>query len=141
VGTPLTVAELRPSLEGVWPAVIASADARGEPNITYLSKVFYVDEDHVALSNQFFSKTVANVRVNPRAEITLMEPSTLRHVRLDVEYENSLDRGELFERASAEIDAVASLMHAEKVFKLRALDVYRFLSAYVVPSDIDEADG
>ncbi len=49
---PLTLGGLRPLLEGVWPAVIASADARGEPNITYLSKVFYVDEDHVALSNQ-----------------------------------------------------------------------------------------
>jgi len=138
---PLTVAGLRPLLEGVWPAVIASADARGEPNITYLSKVFYVDEDHVALSNQFFSKTVANLRVNPRAQITLMEPGTLRHVRLDVEYERSLDTGELFERASAEIDAVASLMHAENVFKLRGLDIYRFLSAYVVPSDLDQADG
>jgi adenylate cyclase len=141
VGAPVTLAELRAFLEGVWPAVIASADARGEPNITYLSKVFYVDEDHVALSNQFFSKTVANLRVNPRAQITLMEPSTLRHVRLDVEYESSLDAGELFERASAEVDAVATLMHAENVFKLRGLDVYRFLSAYVVPSDIDEPVG
>jgi adenylate cyclase len=141
VDTPLTLARLRHFLQGVWPAVIASADARGEPNVTYLSKVFYVDEHHVALSNQFFSKTVANLRVNPRAEVTLMEPSTLRHVRLDVEYERSIDAGELFERASAEIDAVASLMHAENVFKLRGLDVYRFLSAYVVPSDLDEADG
>jgi adenylate cyclase len=141
VDAPLTLARLRHFLQGVWPAVIASADAQGEPNVTYLSKVFYVDEHHVALSNQFFSKTVANLRVNPRAEITLMEPSTMRHVRLDVEYERSIDMGELFERASAEIDAVASLMHAENVFKLRCLDVYRFLSAYVVPSDLDEADG
>jgi adenylate cyclase len=141
VDAPVKLAVLRHYLEGVWPAVIASADARGEPNITYLSKVFYVDEDHVALSNQFFSKTVANLRVNPRAQITLMEPSTLRHVRIDVEYESSLDTGELFERARAEIDAVASLMHAESVFKLRGLDVYRFLSAYVVPSDLDAADG
>jgi adenylate cyclase len=141
VDAPLTLAGLRHCLEGVWPAVIATADARGEPNVTYLSKVFYVDEDHVALSNQFFSKTVANLRVNPRAEITLMEPGTLRHVRLDVEYERSFDSGELFERASAEIDAIASLMNAENVFRLRALDVYRFLSGFVVPSDLDEADG
>jgi predicted pyridoxine 5'-phosphate oxidase superfamily flavin-nucleotide-binding protein len=141
VDAPLTLPRLRHALQGVWPAVIASADARGEPNVTYLSKVFYVDEHHVALSNQFFSKTVANLRVNPRAEVTLLEPSTLRHVRLDVEYERSIDTGELFERARAEIDAVASLMHAENVFKLRGLDVYRFLSAYVVPSDLDQADG
>jgi adenylate cyclase len=140
VDAPVTPAGLRHCLEGVWPALIATADARGEPNVTYLSKVFYVDEDHVALSNQFFSKTVANLRVNPRAEITLLEPSTLRHVRLDVEYERSIDSGELFDRASAEIDAIASMMNAESVFRLRALDVFRFRSAFVVPSDLDEAD-
>lgn len=137
----LTLAGLRHCLEGVLPALIATVDADGEPNVTYLSKVFYVDEKRVALSNQFFSKTAANIRVNPRAEITLMEPGTVRHYRFEVEYELSIDSGELFERASAEIEAIASLMGAQDVFKLRALDVYRVRSAYRVPSDLDHRNG
>jgi adenylate cyclase len=138
MATAMKLGDMRPCLEGVLPAIVATCDAAGEPNITYLSKVFYIDADHVALSNQFFTKTVANVRQNPRAEVTLLEPGTVRHYRFELEYEHSLSSGERFERASAEIDAVASLMGKEDVFHLRALDVYRVLSIYRVPSDLDE---
>ena len=51
--------------EGVVPAVIASAAADGTPNITYLSRVQLVDNEHLALSNQFFSKTSRNLAENP----------------------------------------------------------------------------
>lgn len=137
MAAPLKLGDFRHCLEGVLPAVVATCDAAGEPNITYLSKVFHVDSEHVALSNQFFTKTVANIRQNPRAEITLMEPGTVRHIRFGVEYERSIDSGELFERASAEIDAIASLTGAKDVFRLRALDIYRVLSIYRVPCDLD----
>lgn len=133
--------EVRACLEGILPAVIATADAEGTPNITYLSKVFYVDEGRVALSNQFFSKTVANIRKNPFAQLTVMHPATGRHYRLDLEYERSSNSGELFETARAEIDAIASLVGAQDVFRLRALDVYRVLSTYAVPSDLDASGG
>ena len=139
MATPLRLEDLRDCFDGVLPAVIATCDAEGEPNITYLSKVFLVDSERVALSNQFFTKTVANIWQNPQAEVTVMEPGTVRHFRLDVQYERSLDSGELFDSASAEIDAVASLMGAENVFRLRALDVYRVLSIFRVPCDLDEA--
>lgn len=133
--------EVRACLEGVLPAVIATANADGTPNITYLSKVFYVDERRVALSNQFFSKTVANIRQNPFAQLTVMHPTTGRHYRLDLEYERSMNSGDLFETARAEIDAIASLMGARDVFRLRALDVYRVLHGYAVPCDLDESGG
>ena len=52
--------------EGVIPSLIATIDDRGIPNVSYLSHVYYVNSDHVALSNQFFTKTAANVRSNRR---------------------------------------------------------------------------
>jgi adenylate cyclase len=36
--------------------------ADGTPNISYLSQVIAIDDEHVGLSNQFFSKTAANIR-------------------------------------------------------------------------------
>jgi len=128
---------LRDCMEGVLPAVVATSAADGTPNVTYLSKVTFVDLEHVALSNQFFSKTVSNVRENPLAQITLLQPSTGRQLRLDARFDHEEDEGELFEQMRAEIDAIASLMHMEEVFRLRSVDVYRVLQIEFVPSDVD----
>ena len=51
--TPL--ASIRDCFEGVIPSIIATLDADGLPNVSYLSQVYLVDDEHVALSNQFFS--------------------------------------------------------------------------------------
>jgi hypothetical protein len=127
--------QIRDALEGVMPAVVATSAADGTPNITYLSKVVFVDAEHVALSNQFFSKTVDNVRQNPRAQITLIRPRSGQQVRLDASLVRSEDGGELFEQVRAEIDAIASLMHMEAVFKLRSLDIYRVQRIELLASD------
>ena len=54
--------DLHACFEGVIPSIIATASQDGVPNISYLSHVAFVDDEHVALSNQFFSKTAANIR-------------------------------------------------------------------------------
>jgi adenylate cyclase len=131
------LADIRDCLEGVLPAVIATSSAQGVPNVTYLSKVRYVDPEHVALTNQFFSKTVENIAQNPRAQITLIRPSTGQQVRLDATFVQSVGSGELFEQLRAELDAIASLMGMQDVFKLRSADVYRVLRCEPVPSDVD----
>jgi adenylate cyclase len=129
--------DLRPCLEGVLPAVIATASEDGTPNVTYLSKVWPFDAEHVALSNQFFSKTVANIAKNPQAQLLVMHPADLRHYRLDVEYVRSEYSGEQFDRMSAEIDALASMFGMQNVFRLRALDVCRVKRIAIVPSALD----
>lgn len=63
---PVALASLNLCFEGAVPAVVATAAADGTPNVTYLSRVRMVDADHVALSNQFFSKTSRNLAENPR---------------------------------------------------------------------------
>lgn len=127
--------QVRDAMEGVLPAVVATCAADGTPNVTYLSKVVFVDAEHVALSNQFFSKTVDNVRQNPHAQITLIRPSSGQQVRLEAQLVRSEDGGELFEQVRAEIDAIASIMHLEAVFKLRSVDVYRVQRVELVASD------
>ena len=135
----LLLEQVRDCMEGVLPAVIATSAADGTPNVTYLSKVVYVDAEHVALSNQFFSKTMANVRDNPRAQITLIQPKTCRQLRLDARFVRSEDGGELFEQLRAEIDAIASLMGMQDVFRLRSVEVFRVLRADFIASDVDAA--
>jgi pyridoxine/pyridoxamine 5'-phosphate oxidase len=134
---PFPLASLKECFEGVMPAVIATVAGDGTPNVTYLSKVIYVDEQHVALSNQFFSKTVKNVRDNPQAQITVLNPQNGRQARLDVRFVRAETSGELFEQLRAEIDAIASMMGMQGIFRLHSADVYAVTHGELVMCDLD----
>jgi predicted pyridoxine 5'-phosphate oxidase superfamily flavin-nucleotide-binding protein len=131
----------RPSLgditrcfEGTIPAVIATASAGGVPNVTHLSRVHYVDDEHVALSNQFFSKTVRNLAENPRASVLVIDPLEYKGYRLTLVWERTERRGPLFDRLHRDIEAIAALTGMQGVFKLRSADVYRVVQLDQLPS-------
>ncbi len=65
--------EIRPVLDSGIPAVMVTCSSDGIPNVTIISQVYYVDETHAALSFQFFSKTIRNVRENPRAYVRVWD--------------------------------------------------------------------
>ena len=88
----------------------------------------YVDEGHVALSFQFFSKTIQNVRENPRAFVCLHDPAGHTHWVLDLEFQRSETEGPIFDVMDMQIEAIASATGMSGIFKLRAADIYRVLS-------------
>lgn len=51
-----------PALQGMFPSWITTCSAAGEPNTSVISQIWYVDENHVALSNQFFQQDKAQHR-------------------------------------------------------------------------------
>jgi adenylate cyclase len=127
---------IRDALEGGAPAVIATCAADGTPNVSYLSDVLYVDERHVALSWQFFSKTRANVLQNPYARVLLMHPSSAARTRMLVQYLRTETEGPLFERLRARLAGIASHQGMAAVFRLRGADVYRVLALEAVPGPV-----
>ena len=46
----------------------------GVPNVTYLSRAHPVDDEHIALSNQFLSKSSRNLAENPQRSLLLVRP-------------------------------------------------------------------
>ena len=114
--------------DGAVPPVIATCATDGVPHVTYLSQLNLVDDDHVALSNQFWSKTTANLADNPRASVLVTDSQTYETYRMALRFERRDTDGPIFERLRVSIDAIAKMMGMEEIFSLRSADVYRVLS-------------
>ena len=101
--------EIRPALDNGIPAVMVTCSAAGVPNTTIISQVYYVDETHMALSFQFFNKTIRNVRENPRAQRLRAGHSPVRrNWILEIEYDHSETEGPIFDAMDMQIEAIAS---------------------------------
>ena len=62
--------EHHPCLQGMFPSWITTCSADGEPNTTVISQIWYVDEENVALSHQFFNKTK---KISPKIPMLLQQ--------------------------------------------------------------------
>lgn len=126
--------DLAACFEGVVPSIIATAAPDGTPNISYLSHVVLVDDERVALSNQFFSKTATNVRANPSAAVLIVDPRDGGQYRLETTFEQTLDHGELFEEMAVQLRAASTQVGMGEVMRLRGVDIYRVRAVQAVPS-------
>jgi adenylate cyclase len=125
--------EIERCFGGAIPAVLATASADGVPNITFISRAHKVDDERVALSNQFMSKTARNLAENPRADVLLIDPVSYQEFRLSLVYERTDRRGHVFERLRADLDALAALEGMQDVFRLRAADIFRVVELTEIP--------
>jgi adenylate cyclase len=114
--------------EGIVPSVVVTAARDGTPNVSYISHVFYIDEDHVALSNQFMSKMVRNVMENPRLQVTVVNAVNGVQLVLDLLYLRSEPSGPLFDTLATLVTAVAAHHGMDHVMRLRSADIYRVLA-------------
>jgi len=121
--------EIKPAMQGVVPSHVVTCALDGTPNVTTVSQDYYVDSDHVALSYQFFSKTIKNIRENPRALVSVINPEKFESWDLEIEYQHSETSGPVFDTMDMQIEAIASMTGMTGIFKLRAADIYQVLSA------------
>ena len=120
--------EIKPAMQGLVPSTLVSCSLEGEPNTTEISQVWYVDENHVALSHQFFNKTHRNIRANPFVFVIIRIPESFQEWHLEMQYDHSESEGPLFDDMNMKLEAIASMTGMSGIFKLRAADVYKVLS-------------
>ena len=113
---------------------MATASADGIPNLGHLSQVVFVDDDHVAISNQFFTKTIRNLIENPLATLLLTDPSDLRSYRFLLRHEREETTGAVFEAMDRSIDAIAALSGMSQIFALKSVEIFRVLEVELVPT-------
>jgi predicted pyridoxine 5'-phosphate oxidase superfamily flavin-nucleotide-binding protein len=115
---------MRPAMQGVIPTCMATASPDGEPNVTYISQVWFVDERHLAISCQFFNKTTRNVRANPAASILTTCPETYAVWRISARYIESRTTGPLYDEMADQLAVIASMAGMSDTFRLLSADVY-----------------
>ncbi|MDH5622038.1 MAG: GAF domain-containing protein, partial [Gammaproteobacteria bacterium] len=116
---------MRGALEGIAASMLCTCDDEGMPNASMISQVHWVDDDHVALSYQFFNKTRTNLLATRMASVLVNDPVTLAFYRLDLDYVETRTSGPLFETMKAKLAGIASHHGLEKVFRLLGSDVFR----------------
>jgi uncharacterized protein len=119
--------EMLPGLQGALPSALATVDETGVPNLSYISQIFYVDNNHVALSNQFFNKSMRNIKSNGTATVNVVRPDNLKSWYIELKHKESKTDGELFENMKMQLAAIASMTGMEDVFKLNASEVFEVL--------------
>ncbi|MBA4790110.1 MAG: GAF domain-containing protein [Rhizobiales bacterium] len=135
----LRLADLSACFEGVIPSIIATASADGMPNISYLSHVVRVDEEHVALSNQFFAKTAANIRANPHVTLILVDGFTGDQFLLAIGFVRSVETGPLFDRIALQLKASSAQLGMSEIMRLRSADIFRVHRIEKVPNPVETA--
>ena len=128
----IALTDIARCFEGEIPSLMATCSPEGEPNLAHLSRVYLVDDQHVATSNQFFTKTVSNLAGNPVATLLCIDPVTIISYKLLLQHERSEDEGELFETVRGSIEVIASLTGMAHIFRLRAVEVFRVLDVEAV---------
>jgi adenylate cyclase len=136
----IALADLQSCFEGVIPSIVATAAADGTPNISYLSQVVRVDDEHIALSNQFFSKTATNIRENPRAAVLVVDAQTGEQYRLDASFVETRTSGPTFEHVRMHIEAAGAQTGMAGIFRLFGIDIYRVREIVKVPSAVPLTD-
>ena len=118
---------LRPALDNGSDGLIVTCALDGTPNATLISQVWYVDPTHVALSFQFFNKTIKNVRENPFVQVGIFDFGLCTRWLLTLRYDHSETEGKIFEAMDMALEAIASMSGLSGVFKLQAADLYEVL--------------
>lgn len=127
---------IRDCFEGVIPSVIATLDATDIPNVSYLSQVHLVDAEHVALSNQFFSKTKRNVEETGRATLLIVDGRSGDQYELDLLFQASVRDGGAFDRIASHLKA-SEAEGQDIAWHLRSADIYRVLDCRQIPNPPD----
>jgi adenylate cyclase len=127
---------IRNCFEGATPAILATVDRQGMPNVSLISHVHYLGAGRVALSYQFFNKTRRNLLATGTASVEIVDPVTCARYRLDLVYEGTETAGPVFEIMKARLAGIASHAGMEGVFRLLGSDIFRVRAVEAVPGPV-----
>ena len=100
----LLSAEAKTMIGAMHPAMVATADASGKPNVSAKGSFQVLDDEHVLFADVHSPRTITNLRVNPFLSAICFDPATRHGCRVWGKAE-IVDSGELLERVNEQLKA------------------------------------
>jgi predicted pyridoxine 5'-phosphate oxidase superfamily flavin-nucleotide-binding protein len=92
-------------LNKISTAVLATATADGTPNAVPIGAKKILDDETILISDQFFGKTLANMKANPKAALTFWEGHEGYQIKGTITVETS---GPRFEETAKWIEEIST---------------------------------
>ncbi|TDF97082.1 LuxR C-terminal-related transcriptional regulator [Paenibacillus piri] len=121
--------EIMRAFKGMFPSTIVTVSRDDIPNIANLTRVWPVDNEHIAIANQFLNKTLINLNENPLAMLKMADPNDLLHWELELRYIRFEAEGPLYTRVQHDLQAVYWMAGAPDSVPLRSVLLFQVLSA------------
>jgi predicted pyridoxine 5'-phosphate oxidase superfamily flavin-nucleotide-binding protein len=121
--------EIKAFIEANKPCMVATANGKGEPNVSPKGSITVVDEHHVAFADVRSPRTRQNLKENPRACVLMVNAQEHKFYQLSgpAEY---LTSGPLYDGMAAAIKSrMPALPAVAGVVKIRVDEIRDFGSA------------
>lgn len=115
--------EVQETINKQSPVPFATADADGNPNVVFVTFLKIVDDETIHIADNFFNKTAANLKANPRVSIVGYDSESKKSFQV----KGSVDivtEGPVYEDVKAWVHAkskalpmkAAVVMHVEEIY-------------------------
>lgn len=132
MGEMIITKDMLPAMQSVVPSTMATVSADGIPNLTYISQVFYVNNNHVAISFQYMNKSWKNISENPNITMILTHPVRIKMWEMNLVFEEIKHDGPVFDNMDMQLTAIASMYGMADCFKLKAALICRVVNITVL---------
>lgn len=129
--------EIKVCFQGIYPSSFYSCSREGIPNVNYISHVHMVDSQHVAISGQFLNKSRKNLEANPCASVQVIDPNTLCHYELELNWKRSETSGEVFKKVNDRLEAIHSQIGSDGRWKLASIELFEVKAIRIPPEYAD----
>ena len=94
-------------INNTYIAALSTCSEDGVPNVVPVSMKQVIDDETVMVSDQYMNKTLANLKANPRAALSVWDEEGGFQVKGTVTYENE---GPRYEAVAEQVHAILSSM-------------------------------
>ena len=107
--------ELNEAISQIKPAMVATADKNGRPNVSPKGSLRVLDEQHLIFADLLSPRTIKNLKENPSIAMIGLDPATRKGWRIWGKVDEIATSGDLYDQISKEYADKGKVNHIVKV--------------------------